>query len=85
MWSERKGKGQAQEGGLMNNQSVIYLVAVRKAALTQIIVAHNPRLTIKPDCYSLFLEIGSCVALDWVKVECFSCGVLFRHLVCNPE
>ncbi len=37
MWSERKGKGQAQEGRLMNNQSVIYLEAIRKAALTQII------------------------------------------------
>ncbi len=41
MWSERKGKGQAQEGRLMNNQSVIYLVAVRKAALAQIIVEHT--------------------------------------------
>lgn len=80
MWSERKGKGHAQEGRLMNNLAVIYLVAVRKATLTQIIVEHNPRLTVKPDCYSLFLEIRSRVALDWVKVECFSCGCFLDTL-----
>lgn len=85
MWSERKGKGQAQEGRLMNNQSCHLFSGCQKGSTyTDNCSTHNPRLTVKPDCCSLFLEIRSFVALDWVKVECFSCGVFFKTLGLQP-